>query len=287
MIRFWSISILLLAALNTCTFAATAGNAPGLPVARADQNGTEIRTDTVSSTAGVTAFANEVQSPHFSSSSFLNWYDSEMIHNARLVLAGALGFLLVLIGLHVLMPSRVGRQAKDPQQSSVSATGGGCSYAQHATPGNDATGHNQISGANTGNFLPLGVSLDHLNAIGQQMRAQPENESKELEELTEKIASLENRLRLLADGASKPLQPCDTTSHRDSSTDQNTPDSHPNSVESKVDSYSSSVMSEDLQTDQQNENVRSHPRRQSQKNTEQTPLFDSLISETLAVIHSQ
>ena len=58
---------------------------------------------------------------------------------------------------------------------------------KHATQGNDRLGQNQCGGANVGNFLPLGISLNHLNAIGQQMHGQSGNESKQYDELTDKL----------------------------------------------------------------------------------------------------
>ncbi len=296
------IPILLFAALDTCAFAATTGNARPVAVAHSDHERTRLgpgiasRTGTGtgvgsavvgSAVVGSAVIANDEQQSRSSSSSFLNWYDSETVHSIRLVLAGALGFLLVLLGIHVLLPSTAGRHANDPKSLSGSTNGCGCPSGQHATQGNDRLGQNQCGGANVGNFLPLGISLNHLNAIGQQMHGQSGNESKQYDELTDKIVALENSLRQLSGGVSKPLHPIDTSARSESSAGQGSRDADVTSVESNVDSYSCSDISDGLQTDQQNENVRSHSHLKSHQKPEQNPIFESLISETLAVIHSQ
>jgi len=285
MSRYWMIPILLFAALDTSTFAATTGNARPVAVAHTDHD--RILLGTGSLVVGSAVVANDEQRSRSSSASFLNWYDSETVHSIRLILAGALGFLLVLLGIHVLLPSTAGRHANDPKSSPGSTNGCGCPSGQHATQENDRIGQNQCGGANVGNFLPLGISLNHLNAIGQQMHGQSGNESKQYDELTEKIVALENSLRQLSGGVSMPLHPHNTSARSESFAGQGSRDADVTSVESNVDSHSCSDLSDDLQTDQQNDNLRSHSHQKSQQKPNQSPLFESLISETLAVIHSQ
>ena len=165
------IPILLFAALDTCAFAATTGNARPVAVAHSDHERTRLgpgiasRTGTGtgvgsavvgSAVVGSAVIANDEQQSRSSSSSFLNWYDSETVHSIRLVLAGALGFLLVLLGIHVLLPSTAGRHANDPKSLSGSTNGCGCPSGQHATQGNDRLGQNQCGGSERWELSPAG-----------------------------------------------------------------------------------------------------------------------------------
>ena len=188
--------ILLMAGLETCAKAVATGVDPSAHVARvvrasaAIGNGSEI-----------SAFENAETTQVASESTFQTWYRSEIVHNARLVLAGALGFLLVLLAVHLLSPSSPAEQARGNDSSGSGPMQSGCIHREQSHPNNTATAPSPTAGMNVGNFLPLGISLNHLNEIGQRAGGESGTDSQQYDELTKKIATLEDMLSQLTSGS--------------------------------------------------------------------------------------
>lgn len=282
MIRYWLIPILLFAGLETRTFAATVGDAQLVAVARVDHNGMEF--DTSNEDA---SFENDEQTANMPATSFFTWYGSNTVHNLRLILAGALGFLLVLLGLHLLMPSSTDRQPRQPKLPPCGTNACGCPHDQHTPHANNSAPQKPMSGANVGDFLPLGISLNHLNAIGQHMGSQRGAGSEQYDDLTAKITELEERLREVTRAASPPVQQQDITASSESLSRKTTLDRHSATV--KLTTESSDVTSHatgNLIPGQQNETLCSRSESKIERTAIPDPLFDGLISETLAVINS-
>lgn len=283
MIRYWLIPILLCAGLETRTFAATVGDAQSVAVARVDHNGIQVNTSNDDA-----RLENDEQIANTPATSFFNWYSSNTVHSLRLILAGALGFLLVLLGLHLLMPSSTDRQPGQQKLPPCATNACGCPHGQHTPHANHAATQKPISGANVGDFLPLGISLNHLNAIGQQMGKQSETGSEQYDDLTAKITELEEKLRQVTRDASSSGQQQDVTATSEPLSKKATLDRHSANVKSTTES--SDVTSHargDQISGEQNEALCSRSESKIERTATPDPLFDGLISETLAVINSQ
>ncbi len=290
MIRYWLIPLLLFAGMETRNFAATVGDPQLVAVARVDHNGMLLNT----SDDGVLLEKDERTAKPLSPS-FFTWYGSNAVHNIRLILAGALGFLLVLVGLHLLIPSSK-RQPDSSNSPPCSTNACGCSHSQHAPHANHSATQRPVSGANVGDFLPLGISLNHLNAIGQQLGSHDGKGSEQYEDLTAKITELEERLRQVTRDASASAQQQDSKAIFQSLSGQASPDRHDATAKSKTESSDIRGHATDDPTDdptvgpnagQQNGTPGGRSGSKRERKAAPDPLFDGLISETLAVINSQ
>ena len=277
--RFWLIPILLLAALETRTSAATTGNAPDAVAAREDQ--TAMRVD---ASFDGKSFDNDRRLSHASSNSFLNWYGSDTVHNLRMVLAGALAFVLVLLALHLLLPSTTARQAKTPP---CSASVCGCPHSQHASQRNESNGQNPATSAAVGNFLPLGISLDHLNAIGNHVTGQSGSSTEQYDELTAKIVALEEQLRQVTRDATSDEKKEEVTPQSKSSSQAVTHNEYSPATHSRPESDESCEQPNRPPPNQSKMHLRSNTDLNREKEPATDALFDSIVSETLAIMRSQ
>ena len=282
MIRYWLIPILLLVALDTRVFAETAGNAPSVAARRVDQHGSELHSVFQDDFIEKDVVDNAVQVAEESSDSLLDWYGSDAVYNVRLVLAGALGFLLVLLALHLFLPSTAGRSSDQTQTTTCSAGSCACNHGQQMPNGNDAAVQHSIAGADAGNFLPLGISLSHLNALGQRTSGQVEDNTGQFDELTLKVKALEEQLRQVTGRASGETVDDNVTSTTDAAVVEK-----PVDTQSTVSASVATLGAGDATSDQEQEGTRAVADSHRQGKGLADSLFDGVVSETLAVIHSQ
>ncbi len=282
MCRYWLIPILLLVALETRVLAGTVSNAHSVVVARADHHGTQLSPELEHGLSTEEVLKNTEEVPQVLSASLLNWYGSDTVYNVRLVLAGALGFLLVLLGLHLLLPSTSGRPSGKSQSGDCSADSCSCHHCQQVSNGNDPVVQHSMAGANVGNFLPLGISLNHLHAVGQQINGQSSDNEEHYGELTAKVKALEEQLRQVTGNCVADTVDQDNVSRPDLPDVEKPVHSHPNVVGPTGSSAAGNVPNV-----QKQESLCSRPDSQSQEKSLSDPLFAGLVSETLAVIHSQ
>ena len=282
MIRYWLIPILLLVALDTRVLAETAGNVPSVADTRVDHDGAELHSMFQNDFFEKDVVDHEVQVAQASSDSLLNWYGSDTVYNVRLVLAGALGFLLVLLALHLFLPSTAGRSLDQTQTPTCSAGNCTCHHGQQVPNGNDAAVQHSIAGADAGNFLPLGISLSHLNALGQRTSGQVEDNTGQFDELTLKVKALEEQLRQVTGKASAVTVDDNVTSTTDTFVVEK-----PVDTQSTVSASIATLGAGDATSDQEQEGTRAPVVSHGQRKGRADALFDGLILETLAVIHSQ
>ncbi|HBV65562.1 MAG TPA: hypothetical protein DEF45_21360 [Rhodopirellula sp.] len=286
MIRCWLIPILLLVALDTRVFAEAAGNALSVAATRVDQDGSELPSVFQDDFIEKDVVDNAVQVAQASSDSLLNWYGSDAVYNVRLVLAGALGFLLVLLALHLFLPSTAGRSSDQTQAPTCSAGSCACHHGQQMPNGNDAAVQHSTAGADSGNFLPLGISLSHLNALGQRTSGQLENNTGQFDELTLKVKALEEQLRQVTGRGSGETVDDNVTSTTNASVVEK-PVEKPVDTQSPVSASVATLGAGDATSDQEQEGTRAAADSHRQGKCLADSLFDGVVSETLAVIHSE
>ena len=269
------ILILLMAGLETCAKAAATGDDPSAHVARVVRASSAIGNG-----SDISAFENAETTQVASESTFQTWYRSEIVHNARLVLAGALGFLLVLLAVHLLSPSSPAEQARGNDSSGSGPMQSGCIHREQSHPNNTATAPSPTAGMNVGNFLPLGISLNHLKEIGQRAGGESGTDSQQYDELTKKIATLEDMLSQLTSGS-----PASASRQEDSQDVAEAVSREETKLQRQTSAQGKQPNDErSVQGAGQDASPTAGSR---QENAGSESLFDDFVSETLAVIHSQ